>query len=64
MNVTNYIYVTTSNPMPVLVQGMDFDTQLHFLNIGMCWGWPMALSLFTVMVIVKAVRPPRFPNAD
>lgn len=64
--ITNFVYVFPSNAIPVVVQHTDLDWERasYMWSWGWHWGAIMAGALFAVVVVAKALRPPRFPKGD
>lgn len=64
--ITNFVYVFPSNAIPVLVQHdpVDWDRYVYLWSWGFHYGAEMAGALFAVIIVVKALRPPRWPSAE
>jgi len=59
INITNHVFVISTNAVPVTVESPN--GVFMFFN-GFAFGFPFAVTLFAVWVIMAGLFAPKFPG--
>ena len=62
--ITNYAFVVSTNPVPVIFSGFDFDTTMNLYISGFANAAPLAILVTVCALIYKSLHKPIFPSSS
>ena len=62
--VTNMVFLVSTNPVPVTLAGLDYQTVFSLYYDGIMNGVPTAVLVTVCLMIYRALKIPHFPSGE
>jgi hypothetical protein len=64
ITITNVVFVVSTNPVPVTLAGLDFNSASTLYMDGFNHGFPIAASVGLLWLVYRSLRTPHFPSGS